>query len=179
MFASVINPSNPPLFVIVNFHSRRTRNHKYFVPIFNITFRSFPRRILTQPSGTLVYLGPPIKVVDIQDRRRSYRRGGGQTGDRGSWDRFRLHEFVSEYVSRSERKTDRGQTRSRVPISAGSFVPRRPCVAFGSRGPVITKVAGRFHVAATRRTGCRSSVCNAYVHTYISFVPPAPPSTLQ
>lgn len=50
--------------------------------------------------------------------------------------RTNSYRVVFIYVSRSRCKTDRGQTRSRVPIPGlDPSSPRRPCVAAGSRGP--------------------------------------------
>lgn len=75
--------------------------------------------------------------MEDRRRRRSYRRSR-IVAHKDPW--ARAHEFVSRciytYVSRSRCKSDRGQTRSRVPIPVSDpSSPRRPCVAAGSRGP--------------------------------------------
>lgn len=88
-----------------------------------------------------------------QDLCRWYRVG--KTGI-GSVARIRIsaytYMFLDLGVKPIEARRDRGCRFRRDPSSLAALVSRLDHVA-----PAITKVAGHFHVAATRRTGCFSS----------------------
>lgn len=97
---------------------------------------------------------PPIKASTTpQDLCRWYRVG--KTGI-GSAARIRIsaytYMFLDLGVKPIEARRDRGCRFRRDPSSLAALVSRLDHVA-----PAITKVAGHFHVAATRRTGCFSS----------------------